>query len=174
MAFLWESNPWKFDLINMKKFLILKIIISVTICLAVGGFSGYLTSGSISNWYGYLNKPFFNPPDWVFGPVWSVLYTLMGISAGIIWQQGLHREEVKKALTAFGIHLVLNFSWSLVFFGLKMPELALIEILILLTSIFYFSRLFYKIKPITAWIQVPYMLWVSFATILNGAIAWLN
>ena len=158
----------------MNKSLIIKIILSVIICLSVGGLSGYLTSGSISTWYDYLNKPFFNPPDWVFGPVWSVLYTLMGVSAGMIWSKGLEHEGVKRALTVFGIHLVLNFFWSLIFFGMKMPELAFIEILILLGSILYFAILFYRIKPISALLQIPYLLWVSFATILNGSIAWLN
>ncbi len=159
---------------NMKNSLSIKIIISVIICLAIGGLSGFLTSGSLSSWYDQLTKPYFNPPDWVFGPVWSLLYTLMGISAGIIWHQGLEQATVKKALNVFGIHLLLNFSWSLIFFGLKMPAFALIEIIILLGSIFYFAGLFYKINPIASWLQVPYILWVSFATILNGSIAWLN
>ena len=158
----------------MNRSLFYKVFVSVVICLAVGGVSGYLTSGAISTWYEQLNKPFFNPPDWVFGPVWSLLYTLMGISAGIIWHQGIDQKAVKKALIVFGVHLLFNFSWSLIFFGLKMPVLAFIEIIILLGSILYFSRLFYTIKPITAWMQIPYMLWVSFATVLNGAIAWLN
>ena len=80
---------------------------------------GYLTSGSISTWYVDINKPSFNPPNWIFGPVWSTLYTSMGISAGIIWNKGLELATTKKALYVFGIHLALNFSWSLIFFGLK-------------------------------------------------------
>lgn len=158
----------------MKHYAIIKIIISITVCLAVGGLSGYLTSGSISTWYVDINKPSFNPPNWIFGPVWSTLYTLMGISAGIIWSKGLEFTTTKKALYVFGIHLALNFSWSLIFFGLKQPFWAFIEILFLLSSIFYFTNLFYRISPLTGWLQVPYILWVSFATTLNAAIAWLN
>ena len=158
----------------MKHYAIIKIIISITVCLAVGGLSGYLTSGSISTWYVDINKPSFNPPNWIFGPVWSTLYTSMGISAGIIWNKGLEFATTKKALYVFGIHLALNFSWSLIFFGLKQPFWAFIEILFLLSSIFYFTNLFYRISPLTGWLQVPYILWVSFATTLNAAIAWLN
>ena len=158
----------------MKHYAIIKIIISITVCLAVGGLSGYLTSGSISTWYVDINKPSFNPPNWIFGPVWSTLYTLMGISAGIIWNKGLEFDTTKKAQNVFGIHLALNFSWSLIFFGLKQPFWAFIEILCLLSSIFYFTNLFYRISPLTGWLQVPYILWVSFATTLNAAIAWLN
>ena len=160
--------------LGMKNYTILKVILSITICLAVGGLSGYLTSGSISTWYVGINKPSFNPPNWIFGPVWTTLYTLMGISAGLIWSKGLEFATTKKALSVFGIHLALNFSWSLIFFGLEQPLWAFIEILFLLSSIFYFTNLFYRISPFTGWLQVPYILWVSFATILNGAIAWLN
>ena len=80
----------------MKHYAIIKIIISITVCMAVGGLSGYLTSGSISTWYVDINKPSFNPPNWIFGPVWSTLYTLMGISAGIIWSKGLEFTTTKK------------------------------------------------------------------------------
>ena len=159
---------------NMKKFMIVKILISVIVCLAVGGLSGYLSSGSTSTWYLEINKPSFNPPNWIFGPVWTILYTLMGISVGLIWNKGLEFATTKKALYVFGIHLALNFSWSLIFFGLEQPFWAFIEILFLLSSIFCFTNLFYRISPFTGWLQVPYILWVSFASILNGAIAWLN
>ena len=100
----------------MKNYTILKILLSITICLAVGGLSGYLTSGSINTWYVGINKPSFNPPNWIFGPVWTILYTLMGVSAGLIWSKGLEFATTKKALSVFGIHLALNFSWSLIFF----------------------------------------------------------
>lgn len=158
----------------MKNYTILKILLSITICLAVGGLSGYLTSGSISTWYVGINKPSFNPPNWIFGPVWTTLYTLMGVSAGLIWSKGLEFATTKKALSVFGIHLALNFSWSLIFFGLEQPFWAFVEILFLLGFIFYYTNVFYRISPLTGWLQVPYILWVSFATMLNGAIAWLN
>jgi tryptophan-rich sensory protein len=98
----------------------------------------------------------------------------MGVSAGIIWNQGFSNPQVKKALGVFSIHMVLNGLWSILFFGLKNPELAFVEILILLASMIYYTRLFYQIKPFTAWMQIPYLMWVSFASVLNGSIAWLN
>jgi len=158
----------------MKNSLALKITISVIICLTIGGLSGFATSGSINSWYVGINKPIFNPPGWIFGPVWTVLYTLMGVSAGVIWNQGTDQKRVKTALSVFGIHLLLNGAWSLIFFGLQQPMWAFFEIIILFISILYFTNLFYRIKPIAGWIQVPYILWVSFASVLNGAIAWLN
>lgn len=161
-------------IVSMKNLTILKVILSITICLAVGGLSGYLTSGSISTWYVGINKPSFNPPNWIFGPVWTTLYTLMGVSAGLIWSKGLEFATTKKALSIFGVHLVLNFSWSLIFFGLEQPRWAFVEILFLLGSIFYYTNVFYRISTLAGWLQVPYILWVSFATILNGSIAWLN
>lgn len=159
---------------DMKNNMIVKILISVIVCLAVGGLSGYLSSGSTSTWYLGINKPSFNPPNWIFGPVWTILYTLMGISVGLIWNKGIGAANIKKALVIFGCHLLLNFFWSLIFFGLEQPLWAFFEILFLLGSIFYFSNVFYRISPLAGWLQAPYIVWVSFATILNGAIAWLN
>lgn len=153
---------------------ILRPIVCTLICLFIGVGSGFLTVDSISTWYVDINKPFFNPPNWVFGPVWTTLYTIMGISAGLIWNVGWSSPSVKKALAVFGVHMLLNGLWSILFFGLMNPEIAFIEILILLGSMVYYTRLFYAIKPITAWLQVPYLAWVSFASVLNGSIAWLN
>ena len=158
----------------MKNSLALKIIICVFVCLAVGGLSGYATSDAIGSWYADLNKPFFNPPGWVFGPVWTMLYTLMGVSTAMIWHKGLNTPGVKKALMVFSIHLALNFFWSIIFFGLEQPFWALIEILFLLASIIAFTVYYYRIKPVTAWLQIPYILWVSFATVLNASIVYLN
>ena len=149
-------------------------LLCVFICLLVGGGSGFLTVDSISTWYVDINKPFFNPPNWIFGPVWTTLYTLMGVSAGLIWNTSAKNKATKKALLAFSLHLMLNGLWSILFFGLKNPELAFAEILLLLTSIIYYTALFYRICPITAWMQAPYIAWVGFASLLNGSIAWLN
>lgn len=151
-----------------------RISLAVIACLVIGAGSGFLTVDSISTWYVDINKPSFNPPNWVFGPVWTTLYKLMGVSAGIIWNQGFSNPQVKKALVVFSVHIVLNGLWSILFFGLKNPELAFVEILILLASMVYYTRLFYQIKPFTAWMQIPYLMWVSFASVLNGSIAWLN
>lgn len=158
----------------MNKSLWFKIITASILCLGVGGLSGFATSDAIGGWYATLNKPSFNPPGWVFGPVWSVLYILMGISAGMIWNEGIAKPNVKKALIVFGIHMVLNGAWSIIFFGLKQPTWAFFEILILFASMIYFTRLFYGIKPRAAWLQIPYLLWVSFASVLNATIAWMN
>lgn len=158
----------------MKKSVVVKIIITSILCLAIGGLSGFATATGIDSWYVALNKPVFNPPNWVFGPVWTTLYILMGVSSGMIWHLGMINPEVKKALIVFGVHMLLNAAWSLLFFGAQMPWLAFIEILILLASILYFAKLFHTLKPIAGWLQVPYILWVSFASVLNGAIAWLN
>ena len=149
-------------------------LLCVFICLLVGAGSGFLTVDSINTWYIDINKPFFNPPNWIFGPVWTTLYTLMGVSAGLIWITGAQDKATKKALFAFIIHLTLNGLWSILFFGLKNPELAFAEILLLLTSIMYYTALFYSIRPISAWMQAPYIAWVGFATLLNGSITWLN
>ena len=153
---------------------ILRPLLCAFICLIIGGGSGFLTADSISTWYIDINKPFFNPPNWVFGPVWTTLYTIMGISAGLIWNTGIQNKNTKKALLVFAIHILLNGLWSILFFGLKNPELAFIEIVLLLASIIYYTQIFYRIRPLTAWLQIPYIFWVSFASILNGSIAWLN
>lgn len=158
----------------VKKSFISRIIVGSVVCLIIGGLSGYATAGSIGSWYSTLNKPFFNPPNWIFGPVWTVLYILMGASAGIIWDQGWNKPEVIKALGVFGIHMLLNAAWTLIFFGMEAPLFALIEIFLLWISILIYARIFYKIKAYTGWMQIPYLLWVSFASVLNGAIVWLN
>ena len=149
-------------------------LLCVFICLLVGGGSGFLTVDSISTWYVDINKPFFNPPNWIFGPVWTSLYTLMGVSAGLIWNSSAKNKATNKALLAFSLPLILHVLWYILFFGLKNPELAFAEILLLLTSIIYYTALFYRIRPITAWMQAPYIAWVGFASLLNGSIAWLN
>lgn len=151
-----------------------RIGLAIITCWVIGAGSGFLTVDAISTWYVEINKPGFNPPNWVFGPVWTSLYTIMGFSAGVIWNMGWSNPDVKKALGVFSIHMLLNGLWSILFFGLKNPEIAFVEILILLGSMVYYTRLFYALKPFTAWLQVPYLAWVSFASVLNGSIAWLN
>ena len=154
----------------MKKSLILKIILSVTICLAVGGFSGYLTSGSISNWYGYLNKPFFNPPDWVFGPVWTILYTLMAIA---IWNVWIKSKNINVVYLYF-IHLFFNTTWSVVFFGFNQIELALINLIVLILFIVILFLKYKVISKLSAYLMIPYFLWCCFAFLLNLNLMVLN
>jgi len=157
----------------MKRKLI-KIAITVTLCLLVGFLSSYATQTSVNDWYALLNKPSFNPPNWIFAPVWTTLYILMGIAAGLVWGKGFHHIWVKTALYHFGFQLLFNAMWSIVFFGLKKPLWALFVILTLLIFIILTIRWFRVVSKKAAWLMVPYLLWVSFATILNYKIWALN
>ncbi|MBE98610.1 TspO/MBR family protein [Flavobacterium coralii] len=154
---------------------ILKILIMVVTCVAVGYLSGEVTREGVTTWYPTLEKPVFNPPNWVFAPVWTILYILMGVAAGLVWQRtDEQKETVKKGLTFFGIQLVLNALWSYLFFGLNNPMLALIEIILLLLMIYETYIQFKKVNTLAAWLLMPYLAWVAFATVLNASIWWLN
>ncbi|HBI01682.1 MAG TPA: tryptophan-rich sensory protein [Flavobacterium sp.] len=154
---------------------IVKIAIAVAICLGVGYGSSLVTQSSITTWYPTINKPSFNPPNEVFAPVWTILYVMMGVSAGLIWSK---MEAVpilvKKALWVFMIQLILNALWSFLFFGLQNSFLALVEIMLLWLMIFETIKLFKPIDALASKLMIPYLLWVSFAMILNGSIWWLN
>ena len=151
-----------------------KLASSVLLCLMAGLVGSIFTVDSIQTWYLSLNKPSFNPPNWIFGPVWTALYVLMGISAYLIWEKGISKKEVKNALTLFVIQLVLNLLWSIIFFGLKSPFYALIEIVFLWIAIVSSIYLFYKISRSAAFLLFPYIAWVSFAAILNYFVWQLN
>jgi tryptophan-rich sensory protein len=139
--------------------------------LLVGGISGYFTTQSITTWYVFLTKPTFNPPNYLFGPVWTTLYILMGISFFMIVNQAKIHWSL---IGIFALQLVLNFFWSFIFFNYHMLGLALAEIIFLWLSIFTMIILFYKNNKWAAIINIPYLLWVSFATILNYSIYKLN
>ena len=152
-----------------------KILVCVASCLAIGFLSGQVTKDAVITWYPTIIKPSFNPPNWIFAPVWSLLFTFMGIAAGLIWIKiDKNREIVKKALTFFVIQLILNALWSYLFFGLQNPLLALFEIILLWLMIFETYNLFVKIDKIASYLFIPYLAWVGFALILNGNIWWLN
>lgn len=154
---------------------IVKIILVVIVCLAVGYFSGMVTREAITDWYPTLIKPSFNPPNWIFFPVWTSLYIMMGIAAGLIWNKiEVQKEVVKKALIFFAIQLGLNALWSYLFFGLHNPMLAGLEIIVLWLMIYETYVQFSKINKIAGYLFVPYIAWVSFAAILNLSIWWLN
>lgn len=153
---------------------IIKIIIAVTVCLLIGFLSSFATQSSVNDWYLTLNKPSFNPPNWLFAPVWTVLYVLMGIAAGIVWGKGFYHIWVKTALYHFGFQLLLNASWSIVFFGLKNPLAALFVIAVLLVLIVLTIRWFTIVSKKAAILMVPYLLWVGFASVLNFKIWQLN
>lgn len=152
-----------------------RILAIVVTCLAVGYFSSLVTKSNIVTWFPTLVKPSFNPPNWIFAPVWTMLYIMMGIAAGLVWNRiDFEKEAVKKALIFFAIQLALNALWSYLFFGLKNPMLALIEIVLLWLMIYETYIKFAKIDKIAGYLFIPYLAWVSFATILNASIWWLN
>ena len=154
---------------------IARIVLVVTTCLVIGYLSGTVTRESITTWYPTLVKPIFNPPNWIFAPVWTLLYAMMGVAGGIIWNHlETNKEQVKKAFTFFIIQLALNALWSYLFFGLHNPLLALLEIIILWLMIFETYVQFKSINKLAGWLLIPYLGWVSFATILNASIWWLN
>lgn len=149
----------------------IKLILCILLPLLVGGVSGYFTSQSIPNWYVYLNKPSFNPPNYLFGPVWTLLYILMGISFYLV----INKTNVNWLLVGIFItQLILNFFWSFIFFNAHNLGLALVEIIILWASILAMIILFYKTNKWAAILNIPYLLWVSFATLLNYSIYSLN
>jgi benzodiazapine receptor len=157
----------------MKKSDIVKLIVSLVLPLGIGAISGIFTTDAIPGWYETLNKPSFNPPNWVFAPVWTTLYFLMGISLFLIWKQSTSKER-NRAIMVFMVQLILNFCWSFFFFYFHQIGLALVEIILLWLSIFSMILLFYRIKPVAAYINIPYLLWVTFASVLNGALYFLN
>jgi tryptophan-rich sensory protein len=153
---------------------ILKLLASIILCQLAGLIGSIFTTPAIPTWYESLNKPFFNPPDWIFGPVWVSLYLLMGISLFVIWQRRENNLQARKGLILFFIQLILNAFWSVAFFGLKSPLLGLINIILLWLAIFFTVQHFLKISKIAALLLLPYLLWVSFAVVLNFSLWILN
>lgn len=151
----------------------IKLIVSIIICQAAGLIGTVFTTSSIPDWYAGLKKPSFNPPNWLFGPVWILLYLLMGISLYLVWKQR-DGTETKTALIFFAIQLILNSLWSIIFFGRQQPLLAFFEILILLLFIALTIVKFFPISKVSAYLLLPYLLWVSFASLLNFYIVRLN
>lgn len=152
----------------------LKLIIAVFVSELAGVVGSIFTISAIPNWYATLTKPALNPPSWIFGPVWTTLYALMGIAAFLIWKNGSGRKDVRKALSVFGLQLVFNASWSVVFFGLQNPAWAFVNIVAIWLAIVWTMILFYKISKPAMWLLAPYILWVSFAGYLNFSILMLN
>ncbi len=148
-----------------------KLLISLVIVFLAAAIGSLFTSNSISGWYSTLVKPSFSPPNWVFGPVWTTLYILIAISLYLVW----NKNKLKSvALYSFSLQLLLNVFWSTIFFGLHSPVYAFICIILLWLSVIWNMLEFYKISKISAYLLVPYLLWVSFATILNYYVVVLN
>jgi len=152
----------------------LQLLIAIAICQAAGFIGSIFTVPAIPSWYSTLVKPELNPPSWVFGPVWTTLYALMGIAAFLVWKHGVNDKPVRIALGAFALQLLLNTSWSIVFFGLQNPALAFVNILAMWLTIAWTMFLFYRVSKTALWLLVPYILWVSFAAYLNFSIWILN
>ena len=151
---------------------IIKLIISITFCLAAGVLGSVFTTPAIPTWYATLIKPSFAPPNWVFFPVWTTLFIMMGISLFLVWQK--EDLKVKNALYIFGIQLILNVLWSAAFFGLRSPLAGLIEICILWILILLTIMKFMKISRTAGLLLIPYIFWVSFAAVINFFIWRLN
>lgn len=152
----------------------LKLAIAIIVSELAGIIGSVFTAPSITGWYAGIVKPTFNPPSWLFGPVWITLFALMGIAAFLVWEKGLERRDVKIALGIFIGQLILNTLWSIIFFGLHSPGGAFIEIIFLWLAIVATIISFAKISKPAAWLLVPYILWVSFAMFLNYTIWTLN
>ena len=153
---------------------LLQIIIAVVICLVAGAIGSMATQSSVNTWYTTLSKPVFNPPNWLFAPVWTSLFVLMGISAGIVWNRGFYHKWVKTALYHFGFQLILNIAWSLVFFGLREIFGALLIVVGLFVLLLFTYKWFRVVNEKAAYLLIPYILWVGFASVLNFSIWQLN
>ncbi len=151
-----------------------KLIISIALPVAVGATSGFFTATGVDSWYQTINKPSWNPPGWIFGPVWTTLYVMMGIALFLVWKSNTNEALKKTAITLFAVQMVLNFFWSFIFFKQEQPGWALVEIIVLWVAILLTIFAFAKVNKTAAWLLVPYISWVSFATILNYTIWKLN
>lgn len=151
---------------------LLVLALLLVACYAVAALGGIATGPNIRSWYAYLVKPPWTPPNWLFGPVWSLLYTLMGLSAWLVWLSGAPTR--RRPLLVFALHLVLNLAWSWLFFGWHLLLLALIEIVLLWAAIAWTTLEFRRVSPRAAWLLVPYLAWVAYAATLNAGIWWLN
>ena len=150
----------------------LALIVFLAVCLGAGGLGSFLTTNSIREWYPRLHKPPGTPPSWIFGPVWTTLYVLMAISAWLVWRQ-YHRGALP-ALFIFFAQLALNVAWSGIFFGSRLPAIALAEIVLLWAAIAVNILIFASLLPLAAYLLLPYWLWVTYATYLNFGIWRLN
>ena len=151
-----------------------KFIISICIPLLVGFTSGFFTITGVNSWYQTIEKPSWNPPNWIFGPVWTTLYILMGISLYLVWKSSAEWRIKKTAILLFSLQLLLNFFWSYIFFNQQQIGLAFVDIVLMWFSILATIILFSRINIAAGWLLVPYISWVSFAAILNFTIWRLN
>ncbi len=152
----------------------MKLVLCIIGCELVGIAGTPFTINTIPTWYASLNKPIFSPPNWIFGPVWTILYFMMGVSLYLVLKKGWQKKEIKHAVAFFLIQLALNFIWTPIFFGLRSPLWGLVTIVTLWTYIALTMKNFYPISKTAFYLLIPYLLWVSFATALNASILFLN
>jgi tryptophan-rich sensory protein len=153
---------------------VLRLVVCIVVSQLAGGLGAFFTTPAIPTWYASLNKPVFNPPNWVFFPVWTTLYTLMGIAAFLVWRKGLHERRVRIALIVFAVQLILNLAWTIIFFGLYSLFGAVIAIVLLWIAIVVNIVVFWRISKAAGALLIPYILWVSFAALLNVSVWMLN
>lgn len=158
----------------MKGLNLIKLLISIVICQLAGVVGSFFTTPAIPTWYRTLVKPFFTPPNWLFAPVWIVLYCLMGISLFLVWEKEAKNAQAKKALIIFFIQLILNAFWSISFFGFRSPLWGFINIVFLWLAIIWTMQKFLQISRLSGLLMLPYFIWVSFAAVLNFSILVLN
>ena len=153
----------------------MKLIASILICQGAGIVGSFFTAPTVqSEWYAQLKKPAFQPPGWLFGPVWIILFLMMGIALYLVWNSPISLEKLKLPLMVFSVNLLLNITWSFCFFYLKNPMLAFFEILVLWMVILAAMLLFFNVNRWAGWLLVPYLAWVSFASVLNFSLWMLN
>jgi benzodiazapine receptor len=167
----------------------IRLVVALAAPFLAAAIGAVVTNRSIKQgWYKQLDKPSWNPPSQLFGPVWTVLYLMMGVASWLVWQRGEKQQRsrwlnwfsrpssssIKSTLQLYGAQLGLNLLWSILFFGFRRTDLALANIVVLWSSILATMLRFYQVQPLAGWLLVPYQLWVTFATALNGAIWWLN
>ena len=152
----------------------IKAIICIFLCLSAGGIGSAFSASAIPTWYATLNKPSFSLPNWLFAPVWTLLYIMMGFAAALVWQKGLQNPRVRTALVIFLAQLILNMVWSVLFFGLRSPLYGFMDSLFLWAMILVTIAQFSKVSTLAAALLIPYILWVTFASGLNLGIFLLN
>jgi tryptophan-rich sensory protein len=142
------------------------LILLFAVCLLTGALGSLATSTSVNSWYVELSKPTWTPPSWVFGPAWTLLYIMMAVAAWLVWRKG-YTADVRFALTLFGVQLLVNGLWSYLFFGLRWPGGALVNIAVLWVAIAATAIAFARVSQPATWLMIPYLAWVSFAMTLN-------
>ncbi len=158
----------------MKRDDFLKLAISLALPLLAGFIGSYFTTPAIPEWYAGLEKPAINPPSWVFAPAWTTLYVLMGVAFFLVWKKKDEIKDFFALVLVFIVQLFLNATWSFFFFGIRSPELAGVNILLLLVAIFLMMILFFRVNKVSGYLLLPYFLWTVFATYLNFQIIILN